>query len=69
MNRAAGVAQDVTVVSDDNDERLHGQGAAICSSAIIERLEGSLRVVAESVQNVKGKSELVLVTCESNVLL
>jgi hypothetical protein len=42
-------------VTDDNDERLRGHGAAICSSAIIERLEGSLDVIAESVQNVKGE--------------
>jgi prephenate dehydratase len=52
---AAGAVQDVKVVTDDNDERLRGHGAAICSSAIIERLEGSLDVIAESVQNVKGE--------------
>lgn len=42
-------------MTDDNDERLRGHGAAICSSAIIERLESSLEVVAESVQNVRGE--------------
>jgi len=44
------------VAMDANDERLRGDGAAICSTAVIERLGNAVDVIGKSIQNVRGRS-------------
>ena len=43
------------VAMDADDERLTGEGAAICSTAVIERLGDAVEVIGKSIQNVRGE--------------